>query len=64
MSQSQPSYTTQPLAPALGATLHGLRLSALDEDGLAAIRRELRKHLVVAFPGQHLTVDELVAPRL
>ncbi|MDZ7669379.1 MAG: TauD/TfdA family dioxygenase [Gammaproteobacteria bacterium] len=55
------SWRVQRLAGALGAEVHGLRLAELDDDGFAAVQALLLEHLVLFFPGQHLTVDDHVA---
>ena len=62
---SQSEITTRapairPLAPHLGAELHGLRLSAApDEESLDALRKALRDHLVLLLGEQSLSPAEL-----
>jgi taurine dioxygenase len=52
--------TVVPVAGALGATITGINLSAVpDSDALDGVRRALAEHLVVFFPEQHLSLDEL-----
>jgi taurine dioxygenase len=49
-----------PVAGALGATVTGIDLSAVqDSDALDGVRQALAEHLVVFFPEQHLTLDDL-----
>ena len=48
------------LAGALGAEVRGPDLSALDDGEFAAVRQLLLDHLVLFFPGQHLSVDDHV----
>ena len=56
--------TVTPLAAALGATVEGLRIAELDDAQLAEMGDELvqhwAKHLVLFFPGAHLTPAEQV----
>ena len=48
------------MAGALGATVTGIDLSAVqDSDALDGVRRALAEHLVVFFPEQHLSLDDL-----
>ena len=53
-------WRIQRLAGALGAEVRGPDLSALDDDGFAAVQRLLLDHLVLFFPDQHLSVDDHV----
>ncbi|MCE2949202.1 MAG: TauD/TfdA dioxygenase family protein [bacterium] len=53
--------TITPLAPALGARIDGLRLDAIDDAGIATIRRALLDHSVLLIPGQTLTDPQLIA---
>lgn len=48
------------LAGALGAEVEGIELRTLDELSLDAIKRLLNEHMVLFFPGQHLTESEHV----
>jgi taurine dioxygenase len=49
------------LAGALGGEVRGPNLAKVTPDDVAAIERLLLEHLVLFFPGQHLTIDEHVA---
>ncbi|MBT6274871.1 MAG: hypothetical protein HOI95_12125, partial [Chromatiales bacterium] len=50
--------TVYPLAPTIGAEIHGVDLSApLDDEVIAEIRRALVEHLVVFFRDQKLDID-------
>lgn len=51
----------RPVAGALGAEVHGVRLGSIDDAGFAAVRAALAEHLVLFFPDQHLTHDEHAA---
>ena len=52
----------RPIAPALGAEIHGLDLSTpLAAAELASIQDAIDKHLVVFFPDQKLSADQHVA---
>jgi taurine dioxygenase len=52
--------TVVPVAGALGATVTGIDLSAVqDRDALHGVRRALADRLVVFFPEQHLSLDDL-----
>ncbi|OZI32096.1 hypothetical protein CAL29_30135 [Bordetella genomosp. 10] len=56
------SFTVTALAPALGAEISGLDLRApLAADGIAALKRAWREHLVLRFRGQLLSDPELLA---
>ena len=47
----------RPIAGALGAEIHGVDLTRLDDATFAAIHRAFLDHLVVFMPGQDLTPD-------
>ena len=49
------------LAPSIGAEVRGLSLGALSDAEVDAVKELLFEHLVLFFPGQHLTVDDHVA---
>jgi taurine dioxygenase len=52
--------TVAPVAGALGATVTGIDLAAVrDSAELDGVRRAMAEHLVVFFPEQHLTLDDL-----
>jgi taurine dioxygenase len=52
--------TVVPVAGALGATVTGIDLSTVeDRDALGEVRRALAERLVVFFPEQHLSLDDL-----
>ena len=46
-----------PVSGALGAEIRGLDLASLDDAGFERLRDELRRHLVVFLPDQHLSPD-------
>lgn len=46
------------LAGALGAEINGPRLDQVDESDLAAIKQLLYEHMVLFFPGQHLSEED------
>jgi taurine dioxygenase len=50
----------QPLAGALGAEVHGVRLGALEGDEWKAVREAWLEHQVLFFPDQHLSHAEHV----
>ena len=50
-----------PAEATLGATVRGVRLNALDDEGFAAIEAAWHTHAVLVFPGQHLSDEEQVA---
>jgi taurine dioxygenase len=50
----------EPIAGALGATVTGIDLSEVsDRDQLDVVRQALADHLVIFFPDQHLSLDDL-----
>src|SRR5690348_8013382 len=49
----------KPLAPSLGAAVTGVDLAALDPTKVQAILNAWAQNLVLVFPGQALTDDEL-----
>ncbi|GEC16625.1 TauD/TfdA dioxygenase family protein [Nitrobacter winogradskyi] len=51
----------KPSERSLGATIEGVTLSEIDLDGVRLIRAALMKHLVLVFPRQILTSQQLVA---
>ncbi len=51
----------EPLDATLGATVDGVRLAELDDDGWHEIERAFLEHAVLVFPGQHLDRDAQVA---
>jgi taurine dioxygenase len=54
------SSTVEPIAGALGATVTGIDLSEVsDRDQLDVVRQALADHLVIFFPDQHLSLDDL-----
>ncbi len=54
--------TVAPIAGSLGAKVSGVDLSdGLDGDLLADIHRALLNHLVLVFPGQELSAEQLIA---
>jgi len=53
--------TVEPLTKALGAEVRGLDLDHVTGEEIAQIRSLLVEHLVLFFPGQHLTVQSHVA---
>lgn len=55
------SLDLRPVAGALGAEVHGIRLGEIDDAGFAEVRAALAEHLVLFFPDQHLTHDEHAA---
>jgi len=59
--ESRPPFEVRRLSRALGAEVCGVDLARLDDAGTAAIRALLLEHLVLFFPGQHLSIDEHVA---
>ena len=54
-------YRLQPLTGFLGASVEGLDLRRLSDDEVASLRRHFQEHLVLFFPAQHLSPDELSA---
>ena len=50
-----------PTEATLGAVVRGVRLSAVDDAGFAAIERAWNEHAVLVFPDQHLRQAEQVA---
>ncbi len=61
-SELPAALDVRPVAGALGAEVHGLDLSRpLEEQVLVAIRRALLDHLVLFFPEQQLTPQQLLA---
>ena len=61
-SQAGLALTTEPIAGALGAEIHGVDLSQpLADDVVAGIRQALLDHLVVFFRDQRLSPAQLVA---
>ena len=51
----------EPLAPALGARLHGIDVNHLDDDALAAVHRALLDHEVIVLRAPELTTDQQLA---
>jgi taurine dioxygenase len=49
------------LAGSLGAEVHGVSLAQAGVREISEIKRLLNEHMVLFFPGQHLTVNEHVA---
>jgi len=49
------------LSGSLGAEIHGMALAEAGPAEAEAIRELLREHLVLFFPGQHLTPDQHIA---
>lgn len=49
------------LAGALGAEVRGVDLASADDAAIAEVERLLLEHLVLFFPGQHLSLDAHVA---
>ena len=55
------SFDVRPLTAALGAEIHGIELSALDDGALAELRKLWLDYKVLFFRDQHLTIEEHVA---
>ena len=55
------ALAVQPISGTLGAEVTGVDLADIDEAGWEAVRRAWLEHLVLFFPGQHLTPDAHVA---
>lgn len=53
-----PNLDIRPIGGALGAEIHGIDLRQLDEKTGKAITEALDEHLVLFFPGQHLSPRE------
>lgn len=51
----------EPSGQACGATIRGLDLRSLDDDGVAAVRAAWLDHKVLAFPDQAMSDDDLEA---
>ncbi|MEZ5650910.1 MAG: TauD/TfdA family dioxygenase [Burkholderiaceae bacterium] len=49
------------LASALGAEVRGIRLAGAGPAEIAIVRELIAEHMVLFFPGQHLSVDDHVA---
>lgn len=58
---SATQWQVRRVAGALGAEVTGLALNRVDEAGIAEIRRLLNAHMVLFFPGQHMSIDDHVA---
>ncbi len=56
-----PDLAVRRLSGSLGAEVTGLDLRAVGADEAATIKALLNEHLVLFFPGQHLTPDEHIA---
>ena len=54
-------WNVKRLAGALGAEVTGLELASADEGDIAEIKRLLVEHMVLFFPGQHMSQDDHVA---
>lgn len=52
------AFRAVPLSPLIGARIEGPRLPALDDAGIAALRRALGRHGVLFAPAQHLDIGE------
>ncbi|MEZ5598391.1 MAG: TauD/TfdA family dioxygenase [Pseudomonadales bacterium] len=50
--------TVEPTRRACGALVRGIDLRQLDDAGVQAVRALWLQHGVIAFPGQHLEIDE------
>ncbi|MEZ4332679.1 MAG: TauD/TfdA family dioxygenase [Myxococcota bacterium] len=61
MTRSTTSLDVRPLAGALGAEVHGVRLGTLDAPTWSALRQAWLEHLVLFFPDQHLAHADHVA---
>ncbi len=48
----------RPIGAALGAEIHGIKLAEIDDATFAAVREAWLEHLVLFFPGQHLSPDD------
>jgi taurine dioxygenase len=55
------ALTVTPIAGTIGAEIGGVRLDAVDDDTLAAIRRAWLEHKVVFFRDQELDSEQLLA---
>jgi taurine dioxygenase len=53
-----PTWSIERVAGALGAEVRGVDLARLDDAGFASVRAALLEHLVLFFPGQHLSPDD------
>ncbi len=54
-------WNVKRLAGALGAEVTGIKLAQVDEGDIAEIKRLLVEHMVLFFPGQHMSQEEHVA---
>lgn len=55
------SIAIEPITGALGATLTGVNLTRIDDDGFAALKAALDEHLVLYLPDQALDRHQLAA---
>ena len=55
------ALTIDPLNASFGAVVHGLKLTALDDDTWRALHATWLQYALLIFPGQHLQRDEQVA---
>ncbi|MFB3105018.1 MAG: TauD/TfdA dioxygenase family protein, partial [Pseudomonadales bacterium] len=60
MNSEQDGWNVSRLAGALGAEVHGVDLSTVDDNEFATIESLLLEHLVLFFPAQTLTIDQHV----
>ena len=63
-ASAQPTQTTptpQPLTGYIGAAMSGVALDTLSDDDVDTIRQTLNEHLVLFFPGDCLSADNLAA---
>ncbi|MFP6697412.1 MAG: TauD/TfdA family dioxygenase [Alphaproteobacteria bacterium] len=61
MANAGNQWNVKRLAGALGAEITGLELASADEGDIAEIKRLLVEHMVLFFPGQHMSQDDHVA---
>jgi taurine dioxygenase len=61
MAATQTTFAVTPLGGPLGAEVRGVNLGQADEADVAALRQVLARHLVLVFPNQQMTDDQLVA---
>ena len=59
--EAAPTVRVRPLTGSLGAEIHDIDLRTIDAAGVETVHSLLLEHLVVFFPGQHLTRDEHLA---
>lgn len=55
-----PTITVTPLTPSIGASVTGVHLTELDDDGFAEIRAAFLDHCLLVFPEQFLSTDQHV----